>query len=232
MRYRLLVLGDVQQVGFREFVKKCALQLHVKGSVKNLDDGSVEIYCEIEENALDKFKKLISKPPMGEVEEIKVYPEDSTEYGTPETNFSKFKVIRDEDEVAETLSVMARVGQQMLATQQLTLQLQEKMLEKQDKMLEKQDRMLEKQDKMLEKQDKMLEKQDKMIELQTITIEKIDAMHQDMNQRFDRMDEKYGAISEAIKVFLEEFRTFNAKLDEHNHKLDLILEKLVAMEKK
>ena len=225
MRYRLLVLGDVQQVGFREFVKKCALQLHVKGSVKNLDDGSVEIYCEIEENALDKFKKLISKPPMGEVEEIKVYPEDSTEYGTPETNFSKFKVSRDEDEVAETLSVMARVGQQMLATQQLTLQLQEKMLEKQDKMLEKQDRMLE-------KQDKMLEKQDKMIELQTITIEKIDAMHQDMNQRFDRMDEKYGAISEAIKVFLEEFRTFNAKLDEHNHKLDLILEKLVAMEKK
>ena len=218
MRYRLLVLGDVQQVGFREFVKKCALQLHVKGSVKNLDDGSVEIYCEIEENALDKFKKLISKPPMGEVEEIKVYPEDSTEYGTPETNFSKFKVSRDEDEVAETLSVMARVGQQMLATQQLTLQLQEKMLEKQDKMLEKQDR--------------MLEKQDKMIELQTITIEKIDAMHQDMNQRFDRMDEKYGAISEAIKVFLEEFRTFNAKLDEHNHKLDLILEKLVAMEKK
>jgi len=218
MRYRLLVLGDVQQVGFREFVKKCALQLHVKGSVKNLDDGSVEIYCEIEENALDKFKKLISKPPMGEVEEIKVCPEDSGEYGTPETNFSKFKVIRDEDEVAETLSVMARVGQQMLATQQLTLQLQEKMLEKQDKMLEKQDR--------------MLEKQDKMIELQTITIEKIDAMHQDMNQRFDRMDEKYGAISEAIKVFLEEFRTFNAKLDEHNHKLDLILEKLVAMEKK
>jgi len=218
MRYRLLVLGDVQQVGFREFVKKCALQLHVKGSVKNLDDGSVEIYCEIEENALDKFKELIGKPPMGEVEEIKVYPEDSTEYGTPETNFSKFKVIRDEDEVAETLSVMARVGQQMLATQQLTLQLQEKMLEKQDKMLEK--------------QDKMLEKQDKMIELQTITIEKIDAMHQDMNQRFDRMDEKYGAISEAIKVFLEEFRTFNAKLDEHNHKLDLILEKLVAMEKK
>jgi len=201
MRYRLLVLGDVQQVGFREHVKKCAQPLQVKGSVKNLDDGSVEIYCEIQENALDKFKKLISKPPMGIVEEIKVYPEGSREYGTPETDFSKFKVIRDEDEVAETLSVMARAGLQML------------------------------------------EKQDKMIELQKLTIEKIDAMHQDMNERFDRLTEninerfdrmevKYGAISEAIKVFLEEFRTFNAKLDEHNRKLDLILEKLVAMEKK
>jgi len=201
MRYRLLVLGDVQQVGFREHVKKCAQQLQVKGSVKNLDDGSVEIYCEIQENALDKFKKLISKPPMGTVKEIKVYPEGSSAYGTPETDFSKFKVIRDEDEVAETLSVMARAGLQMLG------------------------------------------KQDKMIELQKLTIEKIDAMHQDMNERFDRLTEninerfdrmevKYGAISEAIKVFLDEFRTFNAKLDEHNRKLDLILEKLVAMEKK
>jgi len=208
MRYRLLVLGDVQQVGFREHVKKCAQQLQVKGSVKNLDDGSVEIYCEIQENALDKFKKLISKPPMGTVKEIKVYPEGSSAYGTPETDFSKFKVIRDEDEVAETLSVMARAGQQMLATQQL-----------------------------------MVQQHEKMIELQKLTIEKIDAMHQDMNERFDRLTEninerfdrmevKYGAISEAIKVFLEEFRTFNAKLDEHNRKLDLILEKLVAMEKK
>jgi len=193
----LLVLGDVQQVGFREHVKKCAQQLQVKGSVKNLDDGSVEIYCEIEESALEKFKKLIKKPPMGKVEEIKVYPEGSSEYGTPETDFSKFKVIRDEDEVAETLSVMARTGLQML-----------------------------------EKQDKMIEKIDGVANKIDVLSGKIDAMHQDMNERFDRMEVKYGAISEAIKVFLEEFRTFNAKLDEHNRKLDLILEKLVAMEKK
>jgi len=207
----LLVLGDVQQVGFREYVKKCAQQLQVKGSVKNLDDGSVEIYCEIEESALEKFKKLIKKPPMGKVEEIKVYPEGSSEYGTPETNFSKFKVIRDEDEVAETLSVMARAGLQML--------------EKQDKMLEKQDKMIELQNMTIEKIDGVANKID-------VLSGKIDAMHQDMNERFDRMEVKYGAISEAIKVFLEEFRTFNAKLDEHNRKLDLILEKLVAMEKK
>ena len=204
MRYRLLVLGDVQQVGFREHVKKCAQQLQVKGSVKNLDDGSVEIYCEIEESALEKFKKLIKKPPMGKVEEIKVYPEGSSEYGTPETDFSKFKVIRDEDEVAETLSVMARAGLQML----------------------------EKQDKMIELQNMTIEKIDGVANKIDVLSGKIDAMHQDMNERFDRMEVKYGAISEAIKVFLEEFRTFNAKLDEHNRKLDLILEKLVAMEKK
>ena len=127
MRYRIVVLGDVQQVGFREYVKKCAQQLQAKGSVKNLDDGSVEIYCAIEESTLEKFKEMIGKPPMGEVEEIKVYSEGSGEYGTTETNFSKFKVIRDEDEVAETLSVMARAGFQML--------------EKQDKMIEKIDAM-------------------------------------------------------------------------------------------
>jgi len=141
MRYRIVVLGDVQQVGFREYVKKCAQQLQAKGSVKNLDDGSVEIYCAIEESALDKFKELIGKPPMGEVEEIKVYPEGSGEYGTPETNFSKFKVIRDEDEVAETLSVMARAGFQML--------------EKQDRMLEKQDTMIDLQKITIEKIDAM-----------------------------------------------------------------------------
>ena len=211
MRYRIVVLGDVQQVGFREYVKKCAQQLQAKGSVKNLDDGSVEIYCAIEESTLEKFKEMIGKPPMGEVEEIKVYPEGSGEYGTPETNFSKFKVIRDEDEVAETLSVMARAGLQMLG--------------KQDKMLEKQDKMIELQNMTIEKIDGVANKID-------VLSGKIDAMHQDMNERFDRMEVKYGAISEAIKVFLEEFRTFNAKLDEHNRKLDLILEKLVAMEKK
>jgi len=206
MRYRIVVLGDVQQVGFREYVKKCAQQLQAKGSVKNLDDGSVEIYCAIEESTLDKFKEMIGKPPMGEVEEIKVYPEGSGEYGTTETNFSKFKVIRDEDEVAETLSVMARAGFQML--------------EKQDKMIELQKLTIEKIDGVANKIDGVSGK--------------IDAMHQDMNERFDRLTEninerfdrmevKYGAISEAIKVFLEEFRTFNAKLDEHNRKLDMIL---------
>jgi acylphosphatase len=134
MRYRIVVLGDVQQVGFREYVKKCAQQLQAKGSVKNLDDGSVEIYCAIEESALDKFKELIGKPPMGEVEEIKVYPEGSSEYGTPETNFSKFKVIRDEDEVAETLSVMARAGFQMLEKQDKMIELQNLTIEKIDAM--------------------------------------------------------------------------------------------------
>lgn len=42
---KMIVTGRVQGVGFRYYIYKLALRLNVKGTVRNLDDGSVEIIC-------------------------------------------------------------------------------------------------------------------------------------------------------------------------------------------
>ena len=110
MKYRLILTGNVQQIGLRETIKNRAISMKVKGSVKNLDDGTVEIYCDIPENALETFKNAIKAP---NIESIEVYKEGTDGYGIPETDFSRFHVIRNEDEIAETLSIMTMTGIKM-----------------------------------------------------------------------------------------------------------------------
>jgi acylphosphatase len=55
----MLVEGVLQGVGYRAIVKQAARFLGVKGLVRNLDDGRVEIFCEGSKTSLEKFQKLI-----------------------------------------------------------------------------------------------------------------------------------------------------------------------------
>lgn len=60
MHARLLVSGVVQGVNFRWFVQESATELGIKGWVKNLSDGDVEIECESEtEKAYREFLNVI-----------------------------------------------------------------------------------------------------------------------------------------------------------------------------
>ncbi len=43
---RLVVEGNVQGVGYRVIVRQIARKNGIKGKVKNIDNGNVEIYCE------------------------------------------------------------------------------------------------------------------------------------------------------------------------------------------
>lgn len=56
---KIIVTGKVQGVGFRYFVYKLAKKLDVQGTVRNLDDGSVEIICQTDE--LEHFMTLIKE---------------------------------------------------------------------------------------------------------------------------------------------------------------------------
>ena len=56
----MIVKGNVQAVGFRALIKQVARNIRIKGSVKNLDDGTVEIYCECDEAIYKEFKKKIN----------------------------------------------------------------------------------------------------------------------------------------------------------------------------
>jgi len=53
----IIVKGRVQGVYFREFTKRQALSLGLRGTVKNLGDGSVEIFARGDDRSLESLKK-------------------------------------------------------------------------------------------------------------------------------------------------------------------------------
>lgn len=67
VKARLIVKGNVQGVGYRTLVKLFARRLGIKGLIRNLDDGSVEVFVEGSKLAIKKFLKRI---------EVKGKPED------------------------------------------------------------------------------------------------------------------------------------------------------------
>ncbi len=62
-RVYVLVSGKVQGVFFRASTKKIAVELHLKGWVRNLDDGRVEAIFEGEKENVDKMVEWCRKGP-------------------------------------------------------------------------------------------------------------------------------------------------------------------------
>ena len=52
---KIIVSGKVQGVFFRDFIQKKALNYNIKGYVKNLDDGSVEIVAQGDKKNISNF---------------------------------------------------------------------------------------------------------------------------------------------------------------------------------
>ncbi len=63
-RVRVIVDGRVQGVGFRYYVADGAKQHNIKGHVRNLPDGRVEIDAEGENENLTNFLAICKKGPM------------------------------------------------------------------------------------------------------------------------------------------------------------------------
>ena len=60
---KIKIIGTVQGVFFRMFVKESADKLDIKGFVRNMDDGSVEIVAEGKENNINEFLDICKKGP-------------------------------------------------------------------------------------------------------------------------------------------------------------------------
>ncbi|TCK03395.1 acylphosphatase [Phorcysia thermohydrogeniphila] len=58
------VSGRVQGVGYRAFTRNKAKLLGLKGFVRNLPDGRVEVYAEGEEGALEELLNYLRKGPI------------------------------------------------------------------------------------------------------------------------------------------------------------------------
>ena len=73
MQCRILIHGRVQGVNFRYFTQQAAQRLGIRGFVRNLRNGGVEIAAEGEEAVLDEFVTLLrGGPPTAVVESVEV----------------------------------------------------------------------------------------------------------------------------------------------------------------
>ncbi len=72
---KIVVTGRVQGVGFRYYIYKLALKLNVKGTVRNLDDGSVEIIC-LTDHHEQFLKEIKSGNGFSRVEKVHIEPID------------------------------------------------------------------------------------------------------------------------------------------------------------
>ena len=62
---RLLIRGLVQGVGFRFFTERTARNLGLRGHVRNLADGRVEVVAAGSDDDLESFVGLLRRGPVG-----------------------------------------------------------------------------------------------------------------------------------------------------------------------
>ncbi|MBI2154365.1 MAG: acylphosphatase [Candidatus Rokubacteria bacterium] len=69
----ILVDGDVQGVGYRNFALRKALQLGLSGYVMNLKDGRVRVRVEGPRDTIEELVRDLEKgPPLARIEKVSV----------------------------------------------------------------------------------------------------------------------------------------------------------------
>ncbi|HIK01005.1 TPA: acylphosphatase [archaeon] len=98
MKYRIVLNGVVQGVGCRSLVRGVAKKMNVGGCVRNMENGSVEVYVEA---AADKFVenlvaeiKRTTENTMVDIMNVKIYNEDQNEFysSKPPKDYSEFRI--------------------------------------------------------------------------------------------------------------------------------------------
>ena len=80
---RLYISGLVQGIFFRGFVKENAERLNIKGFVRNLEDGRVEVFIEGNPDDVRKMIEVCKKGPRhSEVKKVEEKPERFQELKT------------------------------------------------------------------------------------------------------------------------------------------------------
>lgn len=108
IRAEILVHGQVQRAGYKDFIDEVAFNLNINGNVRNLEDGTVQIICEGEE---DKIKELLEKININQYP-IRVKRID-VEYKTITGEFDTFEIIREEDLTKATYERMDSAARYM-----------------------------------------------------------------------------------------------------------------------
>lgn len=73
VRARIFVNGRVQGVAYRAFTQHEASRRGLRGGVRNLDDGRVEVEVEGPKGAVEVFMEVLrTGPPMARVDELDI----------------------------------------------------------------------------------------------------------------------------------------------------------------
>ncbi len=81
--YRFLITGKVQHVYYRKFVSQALMRRQIRGYVRNLPDGTVEVVARLWEEDRDAVLRILEEgSPMSTVEEIsaEILEEDDLVY--------------------------------------------------------------------------------------------------------------------------------------------------------
>ncbi len=78
---KFLISGEVQGVGYRYFAQRSSARHQVRGYVKNLEDGRVEVLAEGNANSVESFRHDLAAGPthsrVGPIEELVLDPSGS-----------------------------------------------------------------------------------------------------------------------------------------------------------
>ncbi|MFH1451784.1 MAG: acylphosphatase [archaeon] len=86
---KIIVKGTVQGVFFRQFVKGHADDLKLRGHIRNLDSGDVEVVVEGEHDAIERLSNILKKGPQhAQIRDV------SFEEKKWSGNFSEFKILK------------------------------------------------------------------------------------------------------------------------------------------
>jgi acylphosphatase len=81
------VVGEVQGVGFRFFVRRQAQALGLRGFVRNAADGSVEVVAEGPRSQLEQLLRALCRGPLGaDVRDVEV------SWGAATGQFTDFRI--------------------------------------------------------------------------------------------------------------------------------------------
>lgn len=84
---RLYIDGIVQGIFFRIFVKENAEKNNVRGFVRNLDDGRIEVFLEGIINDVNKMMEICEKGPKhSQIKNVEIKPETFQD-------FKEFKIL-------------------------------------------------------------------------------------------------------------------------------------------
>ncbi len=86
---KILVQGTVQGVFFRQFIKENADKLQLRGFVRNLENGDVEIIVEGDHEDIGRFIEIVKKGPQ--YSQIRNVSVEEKKWGG---EFSDFRVLR------------------------------------------------------------------------------------------------------------------------------------------
>ena len=84
---RLYIKGTVQGIFFRQFIKDNAERNNVRGFVRNLEDGRVEVFIEGNQEEVEKMIELCKKGPKhSRIENVEIKEEKFQD-------FKEFKIL-------------------------------------------------------------------------------------------------------------------------------------------